>query len=38
VKLPVIWPRPAVMALCTTGFEMIVWSTAIAIWFCGARG
>ena len=35
VKLPVICPRPAVIGDCTTGFEMILWSTAIAIWFCG---
>src|SRR5689334_25108274 len=35
VKLPVIWPRPAVIGDCTTGLEMIWWSTAIAIWFCG---
>src|SRR3954463_4321763 len=35
VKLPVICPRPAVMGDCTTGLEMMLWSNAMAIWFCG---
>ena len=35
VKFPVMMPLPAVIGLWTTGFEMIVRSTAIAIWFVG---
>src|SRR5439155_25024720 len=34
-KFPVMMPLPAVIGLWTTGFEMMVRSTAIAIWLVG---